>query len=203
MVNIGSSDGSFLFDTKPLPEPMHWEQTGTIGYTRYRAICKHRLLYTNQWCIIWNNFYIQHFQWIKSISKWCLLNGSHIFQASIWLFENVPGSLDTLGTEPSVNNVYKTMFLFKISENIYILPIWASTVINQIVNKVLNALKQPHHMNPIFYIWRKSVTFKPRQDKTRHDKAWQGKARRGQTRQDEAAPRQEGVPWFWKITPVI
>ena len=54
-------------------------------------------------------------------------------------------------------------------------------------------------MNPIFYIWRKSVTFKPRQDKTRHDKAWQGKARRGQTRQDEAAPRQEGVPWFWKI----
>ena len=54
-------------------------------------------------------------------------------------------------------------------------------------------------MNPIFYIWRKSVTFKHRQDKTRHDKAWQGKARRGQTRQDEAAPRQEGVPWFWKI----
>ena len=54
-------------------------------------------------------------------------------------------------------------------------------------------------MNPIFYIWRKSVTFKPRQDKTMHDKAWQGKARRGQTRQDEAAPRQEGVPWFWKI----
>ena len=54
-------------------------------------------------------------------------------------------------------------------------------------------------MNLIFYIWRKSVTFKPRQDKTRHDKAWQGKARRGQKRQDEAAPRQEGVPWFWKI----
>ena len=54
-------------------------------------------------------------------------------------------------------------------------------------------------MNLIFYIGRKSVTFKPRQDKTRHDKAWQGKARRGQTRQDEAAPRQEGVPWFWKI----
>ena len=54
-------------------------------------------------------------------------------------------------------------------------------------------------MNPNFYIWRKSVTFKPRQDKTRHDKAWQSKARRGETRQDEAAPKQEGVPWFWKI----
>ena len=142
---------------------------------------------------------IKHFQLIKSISKWRLLNGRHIFQASIWLFENVPGSLDTLGTKPSVNIVYRTMFLFQISENICILPIWASTVINQIVNKVINALKQPHHINPIFYIWRKSVTFKPRQDKTRHDKAWQGKARRGQTRQDEAASRQEGVPWFWRI----
>ena len=53
-------------------------------------------------------------------------------------------------------------------------------------------------MNPIFHIWRKSVTLKPRQDKTRHDKVWQGKARRGQTRQDEAAPRQEGVPAFEK-----
>ena len=91
------------------------------------------------------------------------------------------------------------MFLHKISEYIYILPIWLLTVSNQIVNNVKNALKQPHHMNLIFYIGRKSVTFKPRQDKTRHDKAWQGKARRGQTRQDEAAPRQEGVPWFWKI----
>ena len=54
-------------------------------------------------------------------------------------------------------------------------------------------------MNLIFYIWRKSVTFKPRQDKKKHYKAWQGKARRGQTRQDEAAPRQECVPWFKKI----
>ena len=36
-------------------------------------------------------------------------------------------------------------------------------------------------MNPIFHIWRKSVTFKPRQHKARHDKAWQGKARRGKT----------------------
>ena len=91
------------------------------------------------------------------------------------------------------------MFLHKISEYIYILPIWLLTVSSQIVNNMKNALKQPHHMNLIFYIGRKSVTFKPRQDKTRHDKAWQGKARRGQTRQDEAAPRQEGVPWFWKI----
>ena len=32
-------------------------------------------------------------------------------------------------------------------------------------------------MNPIFDIWRKSVTHAPRQDKTRHDTAWQGKAR--------------------------
>ena len=54
-------------------------------------------------------------------------------------------------------------------------------------------------MNPIFYIWRKSVTFKPRQDKTRHEKAWQGKAKRGQTRPDEAAPRQEGAPYFLRI----
>ena len=37
-------------------------------------------------------------------------------------------------------------------------------------------------MNPIFYIWRKSVTFKPRQDKTRHDKARPGEARQGKTR---------------------
>ena len=27
---------------------------------------------------------IQHFQWIKSISKWRMQNGRHIFQASIW-----------------------------------------------------------------------------------------------------------------------
>ena len=91
------------------------------------------------------------------------------------------------------------MFRSKYQKISIFLPIWLSPVINQIVNKVKNALKQPHLMNPIFYIWRKSVTFKPRQDKTRHDKAWQGKARRGQTRQDEAAPRQKGVPWFWKI----
>ena len=138
---------------------------------------------------------IQHFQWIKSISNWRLLNGRHIFLASIWLFENIPWSLDTLGTKPTLNIVYRTMFLYKISENIYILPIWASTVINQIVNKLINALKQPHHMNPIFIVDEKASHSK----QPRQDKAWQGKARRGQTRQDEAAPRQEGVPWFWKI----
>ena len=54
--------------------------------------------------------------------------GRHIFQASIWWFENVPGSLDTLGTKASVNIVYKTMFLLKISENIYI---FANMVINR------------------------------------------------------------------------
>ena len=59
---------------------------------------------------------IQHFQWIKSISKWRLLNGRIIFQAWIWLFENVPGSLDTLGTKPTVTIVYITMFMFNISE---------------------------------------------------------------------------------------
>ena len=40
----------------------------------------------------------------------------------------VSGSLDTLGTKPSVNIVYKTMFLLKISENIYI---FAYMVINR------------------------------------------------------------------------
>ena len=54
-------------------------------------------------------------------------------------------------------------------------------------------------MNLVFDNWQKSVTSVPRQDNTRHDKAWQDKARRGQTRQDKAAPRREGVPWFWKI----
>ena len=54
--------------------------------------------------------------------------GRHIFQASIWWSENVPGSLDTLGTKASVNIVYKTMFLLKISENIYI---FANMVINR------------------------------------------------------------------------
>ena len=142
---------------------------------------------------------IQYFQWIKSISKWRLQNGCHVFQASIWQFKNVPGPLDTLDTKTSVNIGYKTALLLKISENIYILPTWVSIVCNQLVNKVKNALKQPHHMNPIFYIWRKSVIFKPRPDKTRHDKAWQCKARRGQKRPDEAAPRQEGVPRFWEI----
>ena len=72
------------------------------------------------------------------------------------------------------------------NQKIYILPIWLLIMINQIVNNVNNALKQLHHMNLIFYIWRKSVTFKPRQDKTRHDKAWQGMARQGQARPDEA-----------------
>ena len=56
---------------------------------------------------------IQYFHCIKSLSKWRLLNGRHISLASIWLFENVPGSVDTLGAKPSVNNVYKTMFLLK------------------------------------------------------------------------------------------
>ena len=56
-VNIGSGDGFFPFDTKPFPEPMYWEQTGTIGYTRNQAICKHRLRYMNLWCIIRNNFH--------------------------------------------------------------------------------------------------------------------------------------------------
>ena len=71
-----------------------------------------------------------------------------------------------------------------------------STVINQIVNKVKNALKQPHLMNPIFlYLTKKRHI----QTQARQDKAWQGMARQGQARPDEAAPRQEGVPWFWKI----
>ena len=62
---------------------------------------------------------IQYFQLIKSISKWRLLNGSHIFQASIWLFENVPRSFNTLGTEASVNNVYKNdVFVQNIREYI-------------------------------------------------------------------------------------
>ena len=50
-------------------------------------------------------------------------------------------------------------------------------------------------MKPIFCIWRKSVTFKPRQDKTRHDKAWPGKARRGQTRR---RPDKKVSPGFEK-----
>ena len=75
------------------------------------------------------------------------------------------------------------MFLFKISENIYILPIWASTVINQIVNEVINALKQHHHINPIFlYLTKKRHI----QTQARQDKAWQGMARHGKARPGEA-----------------
>ena len=51
-----------------------------------------------------------------------------------------------------------------------------------------------------FYLTKKRhVQTQARQDKAWQGMAWQGKARGGQTRQDEAAPRQEGVPWFWKI----
>ena len=48
-------------------------------------------------------------------------------------------------------------------------------------------------MNLIFYIFDEKC-----QDQTqaRKDKAWQGMARQGQMMQDEAVPRQEGVPWF-------
>ena len=124
------------------------------------------------------------------------------FQASIWLFENVPGSLDTLGAKTSLHIVYKTMFLLKIQKNIYIMPIRASTVINQIVNKVRNALKQPHPMNPIFCIWRKSVTSNPgktRQGMTRHGKARPGEPRRGKTRR---RPDKKVSPGFEKLSPV-
>ena len=58
----------FLFDTKPLPEPMYWEQTGTIGYTMYWAICNYHLRYTNQWYLFGTisiGIDIQHFQWTK------------------------------------------------------------------------------------------------------------------------------------------
>ena len=53
-------------------------------------------------------------------------------------------------------------------------------------------------MNPIFYIWRKSVTFKPgktRQGMTRHGKARPGEARRGKTRR---RPDKKVSPGFEK-----
>ena len=129
---------------------------------------------------------IQYFGWIKSVSKWRLRNGRRIFQGSIWWFENVPGSLDALGAKPSVNIVYKTMCLLKISANIYIVPIWLSTVINQIANKVKNALKQSCHMNPIlFNIWQKTSHSNPgktRQGMARHGKARPDEVSRGKTR---------------------
>ena len=117
-------------------------------------------------------------------------------QASIWLLENVPGSLDTLGAKPSLRIVYKTMFLLKIQKNIYFLPIRASAVINQIVNKVRNALKTtPPYESHFLYLMKKRHI----QTQARRDKAWQGMARQGQASPDEEAPRQEGISWFWKI----
>ena len=93
MVNIGSGDGLFPFDTKSLPELMYSEQTGTcctIGHTGYQVICKYRLRYMKQWWLIREyNFHWHMNQYItfsmnKLISKWRLQNGRrHIFQASI------------------------------------------------------------------------------------------------------------------------
>ena len=120
---------------------------------------------------------IQHFQLIKSISKWRLQDGRHIFQASIWLFENVPGSMDTLGAKPSVNIVYKTMFLIKISENIYILPVLASTVTNQISQKTT----LPYESHFLYLTKKRHI-----QTQARQDKSWQGMARPGEAWPDEA-----------------
>ena len=194
----------FLFDTKPLPELMSWKQTGTIGCTRYRAICKYRLRCMNQWCIIRNNFHWNRYATFsidKINFKGRLQSGHHIFQASIWLFENVPRSFDTLGTKSSVNIVYKTMFSFKVSENIYILPIWESTVNNRILNKVKkNELKQPHHMDIIFLYLAKKRHI---QTQARQDKAWQGMARRGQARPDEAKKVSPGFEKYCRMVAML
>ena len=90
----------------------------------------------------------------------------------------------TLGTKPSVNIFYKTtFFLSKISESIYILPIWLSTVINQIVNKVYIRIKTtPPYESHFLYLTKKRHI----QTQARQDKAWQGMARQGQARPDEA-----------------
>ena len=131
MVNIGSGDGFFLFDTKPLPEPMYWEQTGTIRYTRYRAICRFLLRYMNNFH--WNpyTFSMNKINFKATSAEWpSYFPGINLV---IWKCPRIIGyaSYQTIS-----KYVYKTMFLHKISKNIYILPIWASTVINQIVNKV-------------------------------------------------------------------
>ena len=75
------------------------------------------------------------------------------------------------------------MFLFKISANIYILPIWASNVINQIVNKVINASHDITIWIPfLLYLTKKRHI----QTQARQDKAWQGMTRPGEARPDEA-----------------
>ena len=75
------------------------------------------------------------------------------------------------------------MFLHKISENIYILPIWSLTVINQIVNNVKNRIKTtPPYESHFSYLTKKRHI----QTQARQDKAWQGMARQGQARPDEA-----------------
>ena len=86
------------------------------------------------------------------------------------------------------------MFLPKISENIYILPILLSTVIYQTVNQVNICIETTHHMNLIFYIFDEKC-----QDQTqaKKDKAWQGMARPG-TRPAKHISIEFEIPWKFK-----
>ena len=93
------------------------------------------------------------------------------------------GSLDTLGTKTSVNIVNKTMFLLKISQNIYILPTWVSTVSNQLVDKAKKCIKTTPPYEFQFFIFHEKASHsnpgKTIQGMTRHGLARPDEARRG------------------------
>ena len=76
------------------------------------------------------------------------------------------------------------MFCSKYQKISIFLPIWLSTVINQIVNKVKkNRIKTtPPYESHFLYLTKKRHI----QTQARQDKAWQGMTRQGQARPDEA-----------------